>query len=707
MLGNDKSQHGAPFWEKMDIILSDMYGSGRAVDGPMLEEWARHAGIKTLKDAEQFLRMIWWSGSPADVTDELYATLIKILRNHRDLWGAEALHRQAIKAGRAGDHAHLSMAITYCRLGHAEMAMHLCEKTFTGRIDDEFCALLIRKCGFEQISTLDEAVRIFGWAKQKQAANLLTYTSIVRILCAMGDTQAAEALCQEFTATNHIPRTTQMCNLLVWSYTKAGRVDEVRELIQRMQGEDIPIDAVTIEALMYDMGQKGDVDGAYVLFKRLPEISETAVPSVWTYNILLNFLLKSKQIDLAYEVMEQMKTQGVEPDLVTYGTLMNGFNVNKRPADALGVFNTLSRIGLAPDHTIGVLALTAYVALELVDDGVACLDRLRADLCDTSIHHWTILINGYLKQSNITAALNLLEAMLKNNYQPDVVSYTLFIEAYGQKGDLKGVQDMLLRIYNNGLQPDKIVYTTLIVAHAKIGQTERAIQAFDQMIADGLQPDVVTYTTVMHLLATQGNFMACDQMLDQMDNAQVWANVRTYTILIQESFKRGHVAIAVTYLERMVQTGQRRKDPRPKIIPDEVLVSALLRGFVSHNDLDSALRVFRIVSGLGVVLLPGHYVILIEGLSKGGLPVQCEAVYRRMLADANKEKDEQGVVIMSPWVLKKARDALVAALAEKQGIEGVRAFVRRERSGWRGIPDQLVVELDWQTSQSRQYSDTR
>ncbi|KAJ3008338.1 hypothetical protein HKX48_008639 [Thoreauomyces humboldtii] len=692
ILGKRKSDQGPTFGERADVVLKDMELSGRAVDNRMFQEWARHADIRNLKDAEWFLRMVWWCAAPEAITDDLYATLIKILARIGDRRGVEELFRQAGKMKRVGDETNIRMAVSYCRFGAADKAMRLCVEAFRNRIDDRLCARLVRNCGpYRQPMDLAQALDVFDWAKTIGAAGTTTHEETMLVMCRSDQISAAEELLAGI-AESRLKATTRMHNILLWAYTHAGRDSDAQGVVQRMQDHDVPPDAITFEAVMHGLGQQQKVEVAFTVFNRMQEMAPSAVPTTYTFNLILHLLLRAKRLDDAMDVLERMKVAGLEPDGYTYSTLMEGFTRIGRPEDALNVYQALTERGVVPDHTLSVSILSAYVAAGRIDEGVACLENFIREMHDTGVVHWTILMDAYLKQGNMDQAVRMFEKMVKDHHVADVVAYSIFVDAYARQDDFDGTSRTLLRMTANGVKPDVVVHNILIATHARAGRTREAFQALAKMNRAGLTPDVRTYTTLITAMAKDGDFAGCDRLLDEMEGKRTWPNDVTWIRLMDVSIRKGDPRSALRYFERMVRADAdpaRPHDASSNSQGRRGAVVNLIRGLVLLNSLDGAFRAFRILATTDATPSPSLCVVLIDALVAAREVAKAEAVYRTMVSEQDKldRRARDGSRIA------RARASVLEAVRLQGGEEAVDVFLTREETRWAGVDADAELSL--------------
>ncbi|KAI8817900.1 uncharacterized protein EV422DRAFT_570053 [Fimicolochytrium jonesii] len=692
--GQNKSLAGQEFADRADLLISDMEDAGQLPDAPMFEEWANHANIQTLADAEWFLRMVWWCASPATVSDELFATLMKRMSQKHDLEAIVKLYRQAVSSNRAGERTHFRMMKSYARLGAATKAITMFEEHFAERSSDEECSLLIKGTSHET------ALKLFNWIKKKKVAGPKTYERIIRVYCLSHLLPEASALCKEWTLEKQAPPTPAMFNALMWAYIRRGD-SEAKDFVQEVEqsGEYLPMKS--LEALMHLLGRKGDVDGALEILFRVEELSPGAMRTVWTYNIALGILARARTTDRFHEILDHMKQQNVEPDPVTYGTIMSGFNKCGRHQNVIDLFHFLMSKDMALNHAAISAVLMSLATLRRIEDMLTCFNGLRDNRRhELTVKHYTIVIDAYLKQGDLATAYEIFDVMAKDHKSPDVVTYSCFLDAYGRRDDLRGITKILNAMDSNQVVADAVVYNILIMAHSRRSRAKQALQAFADMITKDLKPSIYTYSAVVYALAKDGDFTACDELLVEMESVGVWPNSYTYAILIKEMMIRGDRQGALRYFNRYAPTGMDPAvDHRPKPRFDAKLSNTILRGLMQLNDIENALSVFKQLMHLGHMPTITEWMTIIEGVGKAGLVAECEGLYRRFLQLGKQEegggtKAEKGHVAPTLWACRKARQHVVAALVAKEGEAGVKEFVRREREGWKDLGPVDIFGID-------------
>ncbi|TPX71487.1 hypothetical protein SpCBS45565_g01163 [Spizellomyces sp. 'palustris'] len=691
-------ESGRTFSEKAEMILGDMESAGIPIESRMYEVWAEHADIVSLADAESFLSTVWWCGSPQLVSDNLFATLIRILGAQRKRDAALVLFKKAKASGRAGKKTYIETIKTACWTDAMNLACSLCDELEKERktvIPEDLLASMIWICSRRNRRDPSAASQIFELAKFKKQAGIKVYTEMINTLCEAGMVDEAVELCKEMIVEKKIAPNTKICNTLLWGYLKCKEDEMAMDVLRRMTTADVALNSITYEGVIVALAKQRDVDGAIEVFRRMEE-SPGATPTTYTYNIILNILLKHGRMADVTQLLEKMPKRGLKADAITYRTLIQGLTVNGRADDALKVFHSMLQTDIAGDARTAVVVLKAFVAAGNLEDAIACLNQMKAGKWKINAWAVTVLIHAYLKRASYEDAFELLNT-LGDGMQPDRVTYTCFIDAYASQGDMEGVSRMIRAMDSRQVKPDTPLYNALIDAHVQQGNKNEAFRLFRVMVDRELQPDVRTYTMLVKVCADSGAVEECVRLIEQMEVSRVWPNVMTYTCLILGLLKAGQGQRAAIWFDRMVKasTSQLTITTRPTNGDKETVVShpsftvdgqacsTALTGLVRLKDFDNYAKVLHSIHECGLHVDPSNYVFAIEALKELGRPRRAEMLYRRMLSDDIHDRA----------AVRRARSAVLAVVAKKYGEEGVESFLRRERSGWKHVPVDGIIKV--------------
>lgn len=213
---------------------------------------------------------------------------------------------------------------------------------------------------------------------------------------------------------------------LMKGYMKAGRVTDTVRMLEAMRHQKDSSshpDHVTYTTVISAFVKAGSMDRAQQV---LVEMARIQVPAnLITYNILLKGYCQQLQIDKAEDLMREMVDEaGIEPDVVSYNTLIDGCIVVDDCAGALTYFNEMRKRGIAPSKVSYTTLMKAFASsgqpklANKVFDEMLKDPRVKVDLVA-----WNMLVDGYCKMGLIEEAKSIIQKMKENGMFPNVATY--------------------------------------------------------------------------------------------------------------------------------------------------------------------------------------------------------------------------------------------------------------------------------------------
>nr|XP_043612249.1 pentatricopeptide repeat-containing protein At1g79540 [Erigeron canadensis]XP_043612250.1 pentatricopeptide repeat-containing protein At1g79540 [Erigeron canadensis]XP_043612251.1 pentatricopeptide repeat-containing protein At1g79540 [Erigeron canadensis]XP_043612252.1 pentatricopeptide repeat-containing protein At1g79540 [Erigeron canadensis] len=189
-----------------------------------------------------------------------------------------------------------------------------------------------------------------------------TYTILISGMCRYGLVGDAQNLFNEMEKFGCLPSVVTF-NALIDGLCKAGELQNAHILLSKMeigrnpflflrltQGSDKVVDSRTLQAKVSELCESGSTLKAY---KLLTQLADTAImPTITTYNILINGMCKAGRLEGAYELIKVLEGKKISPDSVTYGTLINGLQSVGRDNDAFILLEEMVGKGCKPTPAI-------------------------------------------------------------------------------------------------------------------------------------------------------------------------------------------------------------------------------------------------------------------------------------------------------------------------------------------------------------------
>ncbi|KAI4965684.1 hypothetical protein ZWY2020_051139 [Hordeum vulgare] len=203
--------------------------------------------------------------------------------------------------------------------------------------------------------------------------------------------------------------------------------------------------------------------------------------TVQVFNAMMGVYARSGRFDDVRQLLDAMRGQGIEPDLVSFNTLINASAKSGclAPGAAFDLLHEVRQAGLRPD-VITYNTLIMAVFEEMID--------------------WCRRLWTY------NAMVRVCEELVKAGFRKDGITYNAAVHMYGKMGRL----DLALGLYDEmramSCTPDAVTYTVLIDSLGKVDrisdagrywrrwrEAELTEQTFDRMVASGVKPDRLAY----------------------------------------------------------------------------------------------------------------------------------------------------------------------------------------------------------------------
>ncbi|GJJ08796.1 hypothetical protein Clacol_003015 [Clathrus columnatus] len=327
--------------------------------------------------------------------------------------------------------------------------------------------------------------------------------------------------------------------------------------------------------------------------------SRGLVPSRYIRNALLEGFGRYGHLDKAIAVWKDMLSAGIEPNDISYGAMIQAYFHNRKPAEALAMFDQFRKNARTSPGGKEMLQQNSLLPL------------------------YNIVLHGLLINKSFQNARDMLKELQKHGPKPDIVTYNIFLRFYGRIGDLQALDNMLQEMKGLGVSPDVYSFTTILSALYRKGKLDAHKRLLNIMMSMGVQPNVAMYSAIINFLVREGgygNLRNAVLLLHHMEHDADKAsrpNEVTYTALLagihrDPTLTRDEVD---SYTEDIFGKMQ-----RSGIQPNRTTYHYLIKACLENPDiraLQTGLRFYREMEKRGIITNRTWYVILSSLLRRG------------------------------------------------------------------------------------------
>lgn len=213
---------------------------------------------------------------------------------------------------------------------------------------------------------------------------------------------------------------------LICLYGKSGMFEHAQKVFDEMPERNCRRTVLSLNALLGACVNSKRFDLVDGFFKELPK-KLSIEPDLISYNTLIKSFVEMGSFDSAVSMLDEMKKRGIEPDLITFNTLLNGSYVKGQFSDGEKMWELMTTKNVVPD-----------------------------------IKSYNAKLLGLALEKKTKEAVELVEEMKKKDVKPDQFSFNALIKGYVNEGNLEQAKLWYTEIVKNERSPDKKTFETLL-----------------------------------------------------------------------------------------------------------------------------------------------------------------------------------------------------------------------------------------------------
>ncbi|XVE87637.1 hypothetical protein DITRI_Ditri19aG0003700 [Diplodiscus trichospermus] len=310
------------------------------------------------------------------------------------------------------------------------------------------------------------------------------------------------------------------------------------------------------------------------------------------YNVTIKVFRKSKDLDGAEKLFDEMLQRGVMPDNITFSTLISCARVCALPGKAVEWFEKMPTYGCDPDDVTYSAMIDAYGRAGNVDMALTLYDRARTEKWRIDPVTFSTLIKIYGISGNYDGCLNVYEEMKALGVKPNLVIYNSLLDAMGRAKRPWQAKTIYKEMTTNGISPNWATYAALLRAYGRARYGEDALNVYKEMKDKGLELTVILYNTLLAMCADVGCVDEAVEIFEDMKKSGTCEpDSWTFSSLITIFSCSGKVSEAEEMVNKMLEAG---------FEPNIFVLTSLIQCYGKAQRTDDVVRTFNQVFELGI-----------------------------------------------------------------------------------------------------------
>ncbi|XVF46995.1 hypothetical protein PTKIN_Ptkin03bG0073600 [Pterospermum kingtungense] len=298
----------------------------------------------------------------------------------------------------------------------------------------------------------------------------------------------------------------------------------------------------------------------------------------WTSSISRH--CRAGQISEAAAEFTRMRLSGVEPNHITFVTLISGCADFPSNCGVLGslIHGYVCKLGLDKENVmVGTALVEMYAKGEQVEAAKLVFDAMKVK---NSVS-WNTMINGYMRNQEYEKAVEMFDEMP----QRDVISWTALINGFAKKGFCEEALDWFREMLIFRVEPDYVTLIAVLTACANLGALSVGLWVHRFVLKRSFRDNVRVNNSLIDMYSRCGCIEFAREVFDKMQKR----TLVSWNSIIVGSAVNGFAEEALKYFDSMQKEGFK---------PDGVSFTGALTACSHAGLVDEGLRYFEIMKGV-------------------------------------------------------------------------------------------------------------
>ncbi|GAB2217576.1 hypothetical protein Drorol1_Dr00000775 [Drosera rotundifolia] len=439
-------------------------------------------------------------------------------------------------------------------------------------------------------------------------------------------------------------------NRIMDALVKTGHLDLAMAVYRDFKEDGLGEDNVTFMILIKGLCKAGRVDEMFDLLGRMR--TTLCTPDVFAYTAMIRVLVAEGNLDGCLKIWEEMRRDQVQADVVAYTTLIKALCIGNRVSKAYEFFREMKERGYLIDRAIYSSLTDGFVASGMVSSACDLLKDLVGSGCRADLSIYNPLIKGLCNSKRIDKAYKVFQVAVQEGLQPDIETVKPMLVYYADSIKIddfcsllvqmqklgSSITDDLPKLFSYMIESERLgaamklfsdpkvkgysgvpVYNILMAALFENGEAKEAFSLLSELTDSNLEPDSSTLSLAIMCLVELENVKEACTYHNKIKEMSCTPSVAAYQSLIRGLFRIGEIdpvillirdclantangPLEFKYALTIIQACKSNDSEKILIVIDEmveqycaldeVVYTAIIFGMAKYGTIEEARKVF-------------------------------------------------------------------------------------------------------------------
>ncbi|XP_057507709.1 pentatricopeptide repeat-containing protein At5g48910-like [Actinidia eriantha] len=333
------------------------------------------------------------------------------------------------------------------------------------------------------------------------------------------------------------PPLIKACSSLLPNYSKKigrvvhGHVIKLGFLYDRFVGSAL----VEFYSMNLEMGI------ARMVFDKMPDRDVV----LWT--AMVDGYGKVGDVENARAVFDEMP----ERNVISWSAMMAAYSQVSDFRQVLSLFRQMQEVGIKPNESVLVSALTACAHLGALAQGLWIHSYAKRHNLESNPILATALVDMYSKCGGVESALSVFEGIPNK----DAGAWNAIISGASMNGDARKLLKLFDKMITAGTQPTETTFVALLTVCTHARLVQEGLKLFKQMDTYGVKRKFEHYACVVDLLARAGMLKEAEKFIEEEIGGIEKADANVWGALLGACRTYGNVEIGNRVWKKLASMG--------------------------------------------------------------------------------------------------------------------------------------------------------
>nr|XP_010938939.1 putative pentatricopeptide repeat-containing protein At5g06400, mitochondrial [Elaeis guineensis] len=383
------------------------------------------------------------------------------------------------------------------------------------------------------------ALRFFNWVKLQPGFchTTQTYNVMIYIAGEAEEIDLMEKLMNEMEdelCTKDIKTWTT----LISYYGKAKQIGKALSTFEAMRKSGCEPDAGVYKAILRALFNVRKAELSMEFYKEM--VSKNMLVDASLYQLLMSCLARSGDVTAVRLVGDDMIKIAKLSESQVYTCILRSFCITGRIEDARHLFEEIKKKNLLVDLKVSEVLVKGLCRASKMDDAIEIVNNMKqSSAIDCRVYG--CLLDGFIRQGDVTKALQLLHDMRELGCLPMVSSYTQMIQYLFRLDEYGKACELYEKMLKDGIEPDIVAITAMVAGHVRHNQISEAWVAFEGMKKKGMKPTWKAYAVFIKELCKASKPNEAYNLLKEMLDSDMNATDGIYRLVISSLTRNGEL----------------------------------------------------------------------------------------------------------------------------------------------------------------------